>query len=91
MEVAIKQTSNARVLRWMLDLQGQRFNLVYKKGTQHANADAISRLLQTHDEEVETSKDTERTDYGPLDDEEVNMQCQKLGMPKQRKKILHKT
>ena len=91
MVVAIKQTSNARVLRWMLDLQGYRFSLLYKRGTQHANADAISRLLRYHDEEIETSKDTERTDFGPLDNDEIQHAMSEILNAKAMKKdIVHK-
>ncbi len=86
MVIAIKQTSNARVLRWMLDLQGYKFSMVYKKGKEHANADAISRLLRKHDEEIETTVDTERTDFGPLDEEEVEHAMSEIREAKQRRK-----
>jgi hypothetical protein len=39
-------SNNGRLMRYLLDMQGCNFNLHYKAGRLHFDADGVSRLLQ---------------------------------------------
>lgn len=45
-------TTNGRLMRYLLDLQGYNFAIYYRKGTENCDADAVSRLKRTSDEPV---------------------------------------
>jgi hypothetical protein len=42
-------TNNGRLLHWLMDIQGYRFNLHYKMGVLHSDADFISRAWHITD------------------------------------------
>jgi hypothetical protein len=48
MKAAVTE-GNKRILHYLLDLQSYRFTIIYKKGGQHLDADAVSRLFQFRD------------------------------------------
>jgi len=50
-------TSNGRLMRYLLDLQGYRFSLFYRKGTENCDADAVSRMLRRYDQPVYLTED----------------------------------
>ena len=50
-------TSNGRLMRYLLDLQGYRFSLYYRKGTENCDADAVSRMLRRYDQPVYLTED----------------------------------
>jgi hypothetical protein len=39
-------TNNGRLMQYLMDIQHYDFQLVYKKGQLHLDADAVSRLLK---------------------------------------------
>ena len=43
-------TTNGRLMRYLLDLQGFRFSLYYRRGAENCDADAVSRLLRFYDD-----------------------------------------
>ena len=45
-----------RISRWILKLQEYRFSVKHRKGTQHTNADAISRMFNPQPENNSTQK-----------------------------------
>ena len=50
-------TTNGRLMRYLLDLQGYNFAIYYRKGTENCDADAVSRLKRTSDEPVYLTED----------------------------------
>eukprot|EP00392_Amoebophrya_sp_AT5.2_P018301 g18810.t1 len=53
-------SNNGRIMRWLMDLQGYNFELYYKEGKVHYDADAVSRLLRKGEEpEFLTADDLE--------------------------------
>jgi hypothetical protein len=52
------KTSNVRLLNWISDLHNYRFNIRYRKGTKHMDADAVSRLLHYQDLDQHEALDT---------------------------------
>ena len=68
----VKSTSdcaNKSIMRRILALQGFTFNVIYKEGGKHLDADAVSRLLRFADRgDAGTQKP-----FGPVDDGEVEI------------------
>ncbi len=62
--------SHQRLTRLCLDLQGYSFNVHHIKGTDHLEADAVSRLLHHDEVAFVHNEDTLRTDFGPLTEED---------------------
>jgi hypothetical protein len=62
-----------RLHRLCTDLQGYSFEIIHRKGEEHLDADAISRLLQFGDDIYVNNADDLRDDFGPLSplDEEL--------------------
>ena len=46
------QLNNGRLMRYLMDIMDFNFELVYKEGKKHLDADAVSRLLR-HGHELE--------------------------------------
>jgi transposase InsO family protein len=44
--------SNGRIMRYVMDLIEYRFNVIHRKGKEHLDADAVSRLLRYGDNEI---------------------------------------
>ena len=60
--------ANKSIMRRILALQGYTFNVIYKQGGKHLDADAVSRLLRFADrEDAGTVKA-----FGPVPDDEVH-------------------
>ena len=56
---SIPQMASPRVQRWALTLSGYEYDIVYKPGKQHCNADMLSRLpLETAPKDVPVPGDT---------------------------------
>ena len=56
---AIPQMASARIQRWALTLNAYNYNIAYKPGKQHCNADVLSRLpLETAPQDVPIPGDT---------------------------------
>jgi len=69
--------ANGRLTRLILDLQQFVFSVKHSKGSQHFDADAVSRLLQIGDEPIMHTEEMLRDDEGPLtesDKEIIRMQ-----------------
>ena len=64
-------TTNGRLMRYLLDLQGFNFSLHYRCGAENCDADAVSRLLRRYDEPIFLSEDD-------LDDSSGVVTAQKL-------------
>jgi hypothetical protein len=58
--------------RMCVDLQVFRFSVSYRKGTEHLDADAMSRLFQRGDDTEFVEMDEYRSDHSPLTDEEID-------------------
>lgn len=52
---AIPTTTASRITRWAIKLSGYDYDIIYKKGTQIGNADALSRLPIDNDTKVTDS------------------------------------
>ena len=65
------QSNNERLMRWLMDLQGYSFDLVYKKGEWHHDADALSRMLQEGEEPEYLTKDQLEWDKGIPTEEDL--------------------
>jgi hypothetical protein len=65
--------NNGRLMRYMMDLQGYDFELIYKKGDLHVDADGVSRLLQSGEVVEFLSKDDLNTDFGPISEIEIEL------------------
>ena len=50
-------TTNGRLMRYLMNLQGYNFSIYYRSGWENCDADALSRLRQTGDEPIFLSKD----------------------------------
>ena len=50
-------TTNGRLMRYLLDLQGFNFAIYYRKGTENCDADAVSRLTRTTDQPIYLTED----------------------------------
>lgn len=59
-----RATTNGRLMRYLMELQGYNFSLYYRKGTENADADAVSRLLRQSDEPLFLSEDELRDESG---------------------------
>lgn len=63
--------SHQRLTRLCMELQGYRFAVTHRKGTEHLDADALSRLLQ-YNELPYVRDDTHlRDDIGPLTEDDI--------------------
>lgn len=51
------KTTNGRLMRYLIDLQGYNFTIYYRSGWENCDADAVSRLKRSSDEPVYLSKD----------------------------------
>lgn len=69
------KTSNVRLLNWISELHNYRFNIYYRPGKKHLDADAVSRLLRYEDLEQHDAMDTEDesalTDSGPVTSRDI--------------------
>jgi hypothetical protein len=50
-----------RIYRWYIDIGDYKFKIIYRKGKQHGNADAISRLTDESDENKQENEQNENT------------------------------
>jgi hypothetical protein len=66
-----RMSTNGRLMRYLMDLQGYNFSLYYRKGIENQDADAVSRLLRQTDSPVYLSEDELREESGPVDDKEM--------------------
>jgi hypothetical protein len=67
--------SHQRLTRLCLDLQGYTFSVHHIKGTDHLDADAVSRLLHHDEVAFVHNEDTLRSDSGPLtENDRANLQ-----------------
>ena len=58
--------SNGRLMRYLMDIQNYRFNLIHRKGGQHLDADAVSRLLRYNDEMLRVLAREDLVERGPV-------------------------
>jgi hypothetical protein len=61
------RTANRVVLRYLINLQEYSFSVTYMQGKLNLQADAVSRMMQYGDPDMQTSKsrDELRDDNGP--------------------------
>jgi hypothetical protein len=64
-------TNNGRLMRYLLDMQGYDFNLHYKAGRLHLDADGVSRLLHKGEQPKYLTVDDLEEDKGPVTEEEM--------------------
>jgi hypothetical protein len=64
-------TNNGRLMRYLMNIQHYDFNLHYKQGKMHLDADAVSRLLKFGEVPEYHSADFLEWDKGPVTEEEV--------------------
>jgi hypothetical protein len=64
-------TNNGRLMRYLMDIQHYDFNLHYKQGKMHLDADAVSRLLKFGEVPDYHDADTLEWDKGPITEEEA--------------------
>jgi hypothetical protein len=69
-------TNNGRLLHYLMDLQGYRFVLHYKKGELHSDADWISRAWHITDFIAETREDLD-TAIGPVHEGQADSPVQR--------------
>ena len=50
-------TTNGRLMRYLINLQGYNFSIYYRSGWENCDADALSRLKRNSDEPIYLSKD----------------------------------
>jgi len=65
-------TGNRQIIRLILELQNHRFNLVYKKGAHHIDADAVSRLFRFGDREI-LDQMSIQSNTTPVTDDDVQL------------------
>jgi RNase H-like domain found in reverse transcriptase len=68
------KTSNVRLLNWISDLYNYRFNIRYRKGTKHMDADAVSRMLRYQDIDLHNAfayDESEDEHRGPATAEDI--------------------
>lgn len=64
--------SNHRLTRYCLNLQDYYFSVTHRKGKDHIDADALSRLFQLDDMPEVNDQDTLRHDSGPLTEADIH-------------------
>ncbi|MFN8792066.1 MAG: Ty3/Gypsy family RNase HI domain-containing protein, partial [Bdellovibrionales bacterium] len=64
-------TNNGRLMRYLMDLQGYTFNLHYKEGRYHLDADGVSRLLRKGETPVYWTADDLEDDKGVPTEEDL--------------------
>jgi len=64
-------SNNGRLMRYLLDMQGYDFNLHYKAGKLHLDADGVSRLLHKGEQPEYLTADDLEEDKGPVSEEEM--------------------
>ena len=57
-------TTNGRLMRYLLNLQGFNFAIYYRRGTENCDADAVSRLLRASDKPLYLSEDDLNNESG---------------------------
>lgn len=71
---AIPDRVSSRLQRWALTLMGYDYDLVYKQGQKHLNADALSRLPMNVEAQIPYNGQDEFSDVFALDEVETNHQ-----------------
>ena len=72
--------ANRRLTKLCIELQDYTFTVTHRSGTQHLDADAVSRLLRCDDPAMVYTEDELRNDIGPLTEEEKAMLEGKFGI-----------
>ena len=63
----IKLSTNNRLTRWALYMQGYKFKITYKKGSKMTAADALSRIPRpVTNQNVEVTADDDSSDDAPI-------------------------
>jgi hypothetical protein len=70
-------TTNGRLMRYLLDLQGYRFSLYYRRGTENCDADAVSRLLRVYDD-INISTEDDLDDHNGVVTPQLLQRARKL-------------
>ena len=81
----IKETQNTgKLARWTMFLQGYNFEMVYKKGTSHGNADALSRRQYEPEPKILTAYKSTQTDTHFVDFNPAASICELRTTPKEK-------
>ena len=80
-KVGSTANGNIRLQKLCLELQAYRFNVIHRSGKDHADADAVSRLLTYTDKIWDNTVDDVRDDIGPLSPEEMSAYRSKFNEP----------
>ena len=66
MTATSNDTTNGRLMHYLMAIQGYRYTLYYRTGLLHCTADAVSRLLRRGETPVYETADDLREDKGPI-------------------------
>ena len=66
MTATSNDTTNGRLIHYLMAIQGYRYTLYYRSGLLHCTADAVSRLLRRGETPVYETADELREDKGPI-------------------------
>ena len=66
MTATSNDTTNGRLMHYLMAIQGYRYTLYYRSGLLHCTADAVSRLLRRGETPVYETEDDLRDDKGPI-------------------------
>lgn len=94
MQNSDKASTNGRLMRYLMNLQGYNFSIFYRKGTENADADAVSRLLRSSDDPIFLTEDELRDESGVVS-KQMLFKARKLAeqnkkMEKEVEKMLRK-
>ena len=94
MQNSDKASTNGRLMRYLMNLQGYNFSIFYRKGTENCDADAVSRLLRASDKPLFLTEDELRDESGVVSKQTLfkarKLQTQNAKMEKEVEKMLRK-
>ena len=88
-------TTNGRLMRYLLNLQGYNFAIYYRKGTENCDADAVSRHLRSSDQPVYLTEDELCTENGVVSSQLLQraraLDKRNIKLEKEARKLLRHT
>jgi exonuclease III len=94
MQNSDKASTNGRLMRYLMNLQGYNFTVLYRKGTENCDADAVSRLLRASDDPIFLTEDELRDESGVVSKQMLfkarKLEAQNKKMEKEVEKMMRK-